>query len=255
MLDKKEIGNRLREFAQKNFSSLAEFGRQFNKDRTFFTPYFNGSSVPGGEILYKLAELGCDITWLLLGIKSDESIIMDQLRDRIIELEKEVEENNKNRLIVNLSTETVPCHDCHHELIFSTWNQFTEYDDDDFYWRVAFISSWPPGVDFGRFYPCANCEKEIIKCKNCSHEHEDLCNECWENEQEEFLAEYGCNECDDPSVKDETNWCEVCDKYYCNNHAVKCPGCTLIVCKNCAAEGKGCRETHEVQEDKQSNSS
>ena len=68
--DKKAIGNRLRSFAEENFQSLADFGRHFGKDRTFFTPYFNGSSVPGGDILKGLAELGCDINWLFQGKRS-----------------------------------------------------------------------------------------------------------------------------------------------------------------------------------------
>jgi transcriptional regulator with XRE-family HTH domain len=95
MLNKKETGKRLKEFATHNFTSLAEFGRQFGKDRTFFTPYFNGTSAPGGEILFRLAELGCDITWLLTGAKHNESVIMNQVAARMIELEKELDEKNK----------------------------------------------------------------------------------------------------------------------------------------------------------------
>lgn len=65
--EKLAIGKRLKAFAEGNFESLAEFGRKFGKDRMFFTPYFNGSSLPGSEILIQLAELGCDVEWLLTG--------------------------------------------------------------------------------------------------------------------------------------------------------------------------------------------
>ena len=80
---RREIGQRLKKFAEDNFDSLAEFGREFGKERMFFTPYFNGSSLPGGKILNKLAELGCDLNWLLTGeIKTE----------RIDELKRENEE-------------------------------------------------------------------------------------------------------------------------------------------------------------------
>lgn len=75
--EKQQIGKRLRHFAESNFESLAEFGRSFGKDRTFFTPYFNGSSLLGGEMLKKLAELGCDIDWLLTG-KRNTSLIKEK---------------------------------------------------------------------------------------------------------------------------------------------------------------------------------
>jgi transcriptional regulator with XRE-family HTH domain len=63
----KEIGKRLKEFVNKSFKTQSEFTRAMGKSPAFFTPYFNGNSVPGGEILKKLAEFGCDINWLLTG--------------------------------------------------------------------------------------------------------------------------------------------------------------------------------------------
>ena len=35
-----------------------------------FQNYYDGTSVPGGEILAKLGQLGCDINWLLNGTRS-----------------------------------------------------------------------------------------------------------------------------------------------------------------------------------------
>lgn len=63
----REIGLRIKEFVEKNFSSTAELARIFGKSRSYFRPYFKGTSLPGAEILSKLAELGCDINWLLTG--------------------------------------------------------------------------------------------------------------------------------------------------------------------------------------------
>ena len=65
---KLDISARLKEFALKNFSSLADFSRKMGKEPTYFTPYFNGKSILGGETLSKLADLGCDINWLLNGV-------------------------------------------------------------------------------------------------------------------------------------------------------------------------------------------
>jgi len=68
---KREIGLRLKEFALKKFSSLAEFSRKMGKHETYFTAYFKGDNVLGGESLSKLNELGCDINWLLTGKTSN----------------------------------------------------------------------------------------------------------------------------------------------------------------------------------------
>lgn len=89
--EKIAIGKRLRSFAEENFESLAEFGRQFGKDRTFFTPYFNGSSVPGAELLKRLTELGCDINWLL-GSSTKEIIKEPKLEYRVKELKEQIKE-------------------------------------------------------------------------------------------------------------------------------------------------------------------
>jgi len=70
MINKKaDIGLRLKDFAEKNFSTFADFARAMGKDVTYFTNYYKGKSILGGESLAKLAELGCDINWLLNGEK------------------------------------------------------------------------------------------------------------------------------------------------------------------------------------------
>ena len=75
MYDKKrEIGLRLKEYAEKNFSTFADFARAMGKDVTYFTNYYKGKSVLGGELLAQLAELGCDINWLLNGANNKPTL-------------------------------------------------------------------------------------------------------------------------------------------------------------------------------------
>ncbi|MFC2084941.1 XRE family transcriptional regulator [Bacteroidota bacterium] len=76
MPNKIEIGKRLREFIKKKYSTIAEFAEAMDRDKTFFTPYFSGKSIPGGEILAKLRDLGCDINWLLTGIKGSANVYL-----------------------------------------------------------------------------------------------------------------------------------------------------------------------------------
>jgi len=49
--------------------------------------YLNDISVPGGEMLRKLMELGCDINWLLED--DDRSPPETEIADRVKELEEE----------------------------------------------------------------------------------------------------------------------------------------------------------------------
>lgn len=76
-MDKKvEIGRRIKEFAEKKFSSTAELSRQLGmKNRQGLNPYIQGKSFPGSELLLKLTELGCDVNWLLKGEGVQTTII------------------------------------------------------------------------------------------------------------------------------------------------------------------------------------
>ncbi len=61
------LGKRLKEFAESNFKSLTEFSKELGIGRENLYRYFNDTVSPGSEILQKLAVMGCDINWLLLG--------------------------------------------------------------------------------------------------------------------------------------------------------------------------------------------
>lgn len=67
-INKEEIGSRLEEFCIKNFSTQKEFADAIGiAPSNLRSIYFPGKSLPGAEILVKLAYLGCDVQWLLTG--------------------------------------------------------------------------------------------------------------------------------------------------------------------------------------------
>lgn len=67
MNKKVEIGLRLKDFAKKNFGGVAGLERHLNKSAAYFQNYLNGRSYLGGETLAELAEVGCDVNYLLTG--------------------------------------------------------------------------------------------------------------------------------------------------------------------------------------------
>ncbi len=67
MINKREIGVRLREFATRNYETLAEFAKALDMKPQTLNSYLSGKIIPGGELLNKLAALGVNIKWLLNG--------------------------------------------------------------------------------------------------------------------------------------------------------------------------------------------
>jgi SOS-response transcriptional repressor LexA len=63
--NKAEIAKRLREFGKRNFKNFAELAKKMEWSPQALNAYLSGQSIPGGNILFKLKELGCDINWLL----------------------------------------------------------------------------------------------------------------------------------------------------------------------------------------------
>ncbi len=82
MLTKDEVAINLRKFAKDNFKSIAELGRQLGMRPQNLQIYFEGRSYPGGQVLGRLSELGCDIDWLLTGdIRINKYIPIKELED------------------------------------------------------------------------------------------------------------------------------------------------------------------------------
>jgi len=77
MLSKKQIGNNLRTFAEKKFKSLTDLADKLGMSLQAFRTYYDGDSVPGGRILAKLSELGCDINWLLNGDDQSPAVVRE----------------------------------------------------------------------------------------------------------------------------------------------------------------------------------
>lgn len=79
MIDKIEIGKRLKFFGEKNFKNLTHLAALLEMKPQSLNSYIAGKSVPGGEILARLSSLGCDIDWLLRGEESGISIDIDSI--------------------------------------------------------------------------------------------------------------------------------------------------------------------------------
>ncbi|MFC2085430.1 S24 family peptidase, partial [Bacteroidota bacterium] len=60
-------------FAEINFKSKAELARKLGMRPQAFQSYLDGRSYPGGQILAKLSDLGCDINWLLTGEATNDT--------------------------------------------------------------------------------------------------------------------------------------------------------------------------------------
>lgn len=72
---KVEIGQRLRDFAVKNFKTIEAFAQAMEIPASSLRSiYFKGKSAPGAAILIKLLELNCDINWLLTGATQNKTI-------------------------------------------------------------------------------------------------------------------------------------------------------------------------------------
>lgn len=87
-MDKKEVGLRLRKFLLEKFIKLNIAAEKVGMSPQALQKYLNGDFIPGGEILSKLSQLGCDIDWLLLGGESQNTNIVNteqlNIKDKII---------------------------------------------------------------------------------------------------------------------------------------------------------------------------
>jgi transcriptional regulator with XRE-family HTH domain len=96
-MDKKlEIGARLKKFAAIKLLSLAELSRLLGmKSPQGLNPYTSGKSILGGELLSKLAELGCDLNWLLNGVTNGGTLINEPSVSYDMTISQTIAENNQ----------------------------------------------------------------------------------------------------------------------------------------------------------------
>jgi transcriptional regulator with XRE-family HTH domain len=80
----------MREFGLSKFNTLREFSTVLGMLPQSLQKYLNNSSLPGGELLVKLHNLGCDIVWLLTG-KAEEGINNSDSCKLTANLKKQVE--------------------------------------------------------------------------------------------------------------------------------------------------------------------
>jgi len=66
------IGKRLREWGKKEFKTMTKFAEKLNIDYTTLYRYINDKRKPTMEVLLKLNEMGCDLSWLLTGEVADD---------------------------------------------------------------------------------------------------------------------------------------------------------------------------------------
>lgn len=89
-MDKKlSLGQKIKEFILKNFSSIQEFADFIGMKSEQLYPYFNDKVVPSATFLAKLKELGCDVNWLLSDSPDPPPETNQLLQARLKELEEE----------------------------------------------------------------------------------------------------------------------------------------------------------------------
>lgn len=67
-LDKLAISERFREFITEKYITVKNAAEELGvSSATLSSTYLNGTSVPGGALIAKLIQAGCDVDWLLTG--------------------------------------------------------------------------------------------------------------------------------------------------------------------------------------------
>ena len=92
----KEIGARIKEFAEKKFGSVSALSDAIEVNHTQLLNYIyrkEKQPLPGTEILFKLYQVGCDINWLLSGKHSYDKLGENKLLQKydVNEISKAIE--------------------------------------------------------------------------------------------------------------------------------------------------------------------
>lgn len=80
MVNKKySVGERIKEFAHKNFGSISELARQMDKDPRYLLQYTSDRRKPHFELLKQLCNLGADLNFIITGKESKESATLKKI--------------------------------------------------------------------------------------------------------------------------------------------------------------------------------
>ena len=79
MANKNVVAKRIRLFGEKKYRTMAELARQLKMKPQALQSYLDAKSFPGGQILAKLRDLGCDINWLLAEDSDLEYVSLDEI--------------------------------------------------------------------------------------------------------------------------------------------------------------------------------
>jgi SOS-response transcriptional repressor LexA len=82
---KKQVGDRIREFAKSKFGTLKSLGEALGMMPQTIQQYVNGKAYPGAPVLKRLSELGADVTYILTGIRTKEIAkqeVVDEMQSR-----------------------------------------------------------------------------------------------------------------------------------------------------------------------------
>jgi len=89
-----DIGNRLKKYAIDTCYSVAGLERKLKFRPGSLSTYIYGLNKPGGKLLKKLEDVGCNIEWLMTGKKSPQ--LHSYGKDKNIVNEGSVEYNSKS---------------------------------------------------------------------------------------------------------------------------------------------------------------
>jgi hypothetical protein len=80
-IDKMAVAQRAKKWAEENYDQMIDLAAALKiKPQALQTRLFSGRSLPGAELLIKLFYLGCDIIWLLTGIKFSDALVEKNYR-------------------------------------------------------------------------------------------------------------------------------------------------------------------------------
>ena len=91
------FGQRLKDYAKSEHHSVRKWADKIDKQESTISQYINEIRTPGADFLYLLAQLGCDINWLLTGekLKTESTDEKLDLAAQVTELQNQLKAMSK----------------------------------------------------------------------------------------------------------------------------------------------------------------